>query len=160
MLLDSPLRGGKRIFNAKEVGDHHAIIPTGKSPLKCPLSADEKRIFDLVTRRLLAVLSPDAKFASSKLIVSVETEDAPLPDGIFSPLAFQAKGKICLDRGWQVIDPPPPKKERELPQLTKGQTVYNHETSVHKGQTRPLKLNEASLLGAMESAGKDLEDSN
>lgn len=158
--LDEPLRSGKRIFNAKEVGDHHAIIPTGKSPMKCHLNADEKRIFDLVARRLLAVFSPDAKFSASKLVVSVETDDAPLPSGIVSPLTFQAKGKVCLNRGWQLIDTPPPKKERELPQLTKGQTVFNHETSVHKGQTRPPKnFNEASLLGAMESAGKELKDS-
>ena len=59
---DGKLRGGKRIYNAAEVGDHHAILPTGKSPMNVDLNVDEKKNFDLVARRLLAGLSPDALF--------------------------------------------------------------------------------------------------
>lgn len=159
-LLSAPsLREDKRIYNAKEVGDHHAIIPTGKSPLRASLNPDEKRIFDMVARRLLGALSPDAKFASSLLIVSVDTGEAILPPEIVAPLYFQAKGNVCLDPGWQVIDPPPPKSENRLPKLEKNQVVYTIDTSVHEGHTRPPRqFNEASLLGAMESAGKNLQD--
>ena len=66
---------GKRIYNAAEVGDHHAILPTGKSPMNVDLNVDEKKIFDLVARRLLAALSPDALFDITTIVVDVEPKE-------------------------------------------------------------------------------------
>ena len=72
---DGKLRGGKRIYNAAEVGDHHAILPTGKSPMNVDLNVDEKKIFDLVARRLLAALSADALFDITTIVVDVEPKE-------------------------------------------------------------------------------------
>jgi DNA topoisomerase III len=160
-LLSKKLRKGKRIYNAEEVGDHHAILPTGRSPMSLNLNTDEKRIFDLVARRLLAALSPDALFDVTTLVVSVPPkEDAELPKGEKVPLRFRSRGKICVQKGWQTIDPPSSKKgDSLLPNVQKGDPAQVCATKVPEGKTRPPPhFNEASLLGAMERAGKELED--
>ena len=155
-----PLRTDKRIYNAKEVGDHHAILPTGKDPLRCRLSVDEKKIFDLVARRTLAAFSQDALFDITQLIAVVEpAEHIQLPKDLPTPLHFKAKGKVCARLGWQAVDPPSKRNDRHLPTIEEGDSapVLNSET--HEGKTSPPKHHtEASLLSAMEKAGKDLDD--
>ena len=85
-LLQRPIQPGKRVVDASEVGDHHAILPTDRAPDPGRLSADEKRIYDLVARRLLAALSADARFAVAELLIDVTPrEGAPLPDEASAP---------------------------------------------------------------------------
>ena len=159
-LLAEPIRPGKRVVNAAEVGDHHAILPTGVDPSKARLSPDEKRIFDLVARRFMAALSPDAVVASATIIVAVDANpDVDLPDQVAKPLCFRAKGRVVRVQGWRAVDPPGKSKERELPNVEEGDRVQVSKTSVHEGKTRPPRPhNDASILRGMETAGRDLED--
>jgi DNA topoisomerase-3 len=160
------LRISKRIVNAEEVGDHHAILPTGRSPMQANLNPNEKRVFDLVARRLLAALSPEAIFALTDCVVEVPpiaTEgDGRLPEDIPTPLTFRSKGRICKQIGWQAVDPPGKKrKDKELPLLTQGDATITQESSTKKGQTQPPKHhNDATILRAMETAGANLEDAD
>ena len=159
-LLDHPIRPGRRVVDASEVGDHHAILPTDKAPRPGQLSADEKRIYDLVARRLLAALSPDAIFDVTDLVVAVPPRNgAPLPDGVTPPLRFRAKGRVCVDRGWQAADPPKKRAETELPPVSEGDRAPVASTDVMPGQTRPPRAHtDASLLYKMETAGRELDD--
>ncbi len=159
-ITSAPFRKGKRIYNPKEVGDHHAILPTGKDATRCKLSIKEKQIFDLVSRRTMAVFAKDALFDLTSLIVSITPEDrGNLDKKIPFPLQFRSKGKVCLERGWQEIDPPNNKKDSLLPLLKKGDQPDTIKAQTLEGKTRPpAKYTEASLLGAMESAGKELDD--
>ena len=155
-----PLRDGKRIFNAKEVGDHHAILPTGKNALHCKLSKEEKQVFDLVARRTLAAFSDDALFDLTDLVVDVTPKEGhTIPKQIKTPLQFRSKGKVCVQIGWQEIDPPSTQKDTLLPLLNKGDTPNTVDAKTLEGKTRPPpQYTEASLLGAMEKAGRNLED--
>lgn len=154
------LRGHKRIFNSKEVGDHHAIIPTTKSPLSGRLKPEEKKVYDLVARRFLAAFSEDALFDLSQIVVDVTPKDVEsLPPSIVSPLQFRSKGKVCVQAGWQVIDPPSKHKDSLLPVLSKGTPTLTDKAKSIEGKTRaPNHYTEASLLGAMEKAGRNLDD--
>ena len=158
-LLSESLRTGKRIVNAKEVGDHHAIIPTGRSPMSCNLSPNEKRIFDLVARRLMAALNHEAIFDLTEFIVAVEPS-IKLPENLTPPLLFRSKGRICRQIGWQAVDPPSKKhKDRELPNLDEGAETSTESCEIKEGQTRPPKHhNDSSILRAMETAGATLDD--
>lgn len=160
-LEESSLRKGKRIYNAAEVGDHHAIIPTGKSPMSCSLSLDEKRIFDLVARRFIAVFSSNARFHLRDIVVSIDpSKDAERPSDIPTPYLFQSKGKVRVQIGWQAIDPPAKHNDTTLPDIQKGMIADLDNASLQEGKTRPPpSYTEASLLSAMERAGKDLDDS-
>ena len=159
-LKEEPLRKGKRIYNAAEVGDHHAILPTGKDANRCNLSNKEKQIFDLVSRRTIAVFSKDALFDLTSLVVDCTPEDREeLDQKIPLPLQFRSKGKVCVQKGWQEVDPPNNKKDSLLPVLQKGDHPDTIEAESLEGKTRPPpKHTESSLLGAMESAGKELDD--
>ena len=154
------LRGHKRIFNSKEVGDHHAIIPTTKSPLSGRLKPEEKKIYDLVARRFLAAFSEDALFDLSQIVVDVTPDNLePIPSTIKAPLQFRSKGKVCVHAGWQVIDPPSKHKDSLLPELVKGTPTLTDKANTVEGKTRaPNHYTEASLLGAMEKAGRNLDD--
>jgi DNA topoisomerase-3 len=161
-LLAQPVKPGPRVVNASEVGDHPAILPTGRTP-PAELSVDEKRVFDLVARRLLAALSDDALFDQTKLVVAVDTGDAPLPevDGkpLQRPLRFRASGRVCAQQGWRAVDPPGGAGELELPPVAKGDPATATDARAVEGQTRPPRhYNDASVLRAMETAGKALDD--
>jgi DNA topoisomerase-3 len=149
------LKTSPRIINDKEVGDHHAIIPTGKTPRVESLDQDEARIFDLVARRFLAVFFPDAIFATTR----IETDAAGH--------RFITTGRVRKVAGWQEVDPPPGQKPQEgqpeeatlLPDVQQGERPPVIKDRVHKGMTQPPKrYNEGTLLRAMELAGKELED--
>jgi len=157
-ILSAPIQPGKRVVNAAEVGDHHAILPTGTTPRSQGLSPDEKRVFDLVARRFLAALSEDALFDVSKLVVHVDP-GGPLPDDIATPLAYRAKGRVCRREGWRAVDPPKKQKEVELPPVERDDEVAAVEGRAPEGQTRPPRPhNDASLLKSMETAGRTLDD--
>lgn len=159
-LLQQPIRPGKRVVNAAEVGDHHAILPTDRAPTPGRLSVEEKRIYDLVARRLLAALSPDALFDVSALVVAVPPRPGvALPPEIKAPLHFRAKGRVCVERGWQAIDPPRKHTDSELPPVQEGDAAPVAGAETLKGRTRPPpRHNDASILQAMETAGRKLDD--
>lgn len=166
ILAAGPLRPGKRVVDATEVGDHHAIIPTGRTPDGRALSPDEKRIYDLVARRFLAALSAPALFDTAKLVVAVDpvehpadTGDPVLPELIARPLRYRAKGRVRVEAGWQAVDPPPSKREVVLPPMDRDARLPVLGAKHRASQTRPPPPhNDASILKAMETAGRDLDD--
>jgi len=159
-IRSAPIKPGKRVINAAEVGDHHAILPTGKVPSSSGLDLDHKRLFDLVARRFLAVLSEDALFDITTLIVDVAPKpEVTLPEGVPTPLKFRARGKICNREGWRAVDPPGRSQDTELPAVQQGQPATAEQVRTHRGETRPpRRFSDASLLRAMETAGRELDD--
>ncbi len=158
-LLASPrlARPGPRVVNPAEVGDHHAILPTGRTP-PSTLSPDEKRIYDLVARRLMAALSEEARFDATRLVVAV-APTADLPEEVDVPLRYRARGRVCRQEGWRAVDPPGRSREVELPALEVGDECAAADAKVAQGQTRPPRPHsDASLLASMERAGKALDD--
>ncbi len=145
-----PVTLGRRVIDDAEVSDHHAIIPTGVDPRRRTLEDDEKKVFDLVARRFLAVFHPDAVF-------SIAIVDTTLGGELFA-----ARGRVRLEAGWQLIDPPRSKrkdKELQLPSVHRGDTPALLSSRLHEGRTKaPNRYTEATLLGAMERAGEGLED--
>ena len=160
-----PLKKTKRVFDSSKVTDHHAIIPTGVIPQN--LSDAEQKVFDLVARRFIGVFLPDCKFSTTTVLGEV--------DGI----EFKVTGKEILDPGWRVVrekdhgdgspDPssqsesdqenrPRDPEERTLPTFVKGESGEHTPTLTEKMTTPPPYYNEASLLRAMETAGKFVED--
>ncbi|UCS92020.1 DNA topoisomerase 3 [Echinicola marina] len=152
-LLGKKIRKSPKVFNDKKVTDHHAIIPTGEQK---PLPNAEQKIYDIIVRRFIAVFYPDCKVAKTSVSAAVET------------VTFQAKGKEILEEGWRVLFPKESKKNKEdddkedeegiLPSFDKGEHGP-HEPSFTEKTTKPPKhYTEASLLRAMETAGKQVED--
>ncbi|MBR3399331.1 MAG: DNA topoisomerase III, partial [Prevotella sp.] len=153
-----PLKKSKRVFDTSKVTDHHAIIPTGVPPHN--LTDAEQHVFDLVARRFIAVFYPDCKFATTTVLGKVED------------IEFKVTGKVILDPGWRVVMPAPTPSQKEgdtsndgtkeeegqLPLFTKGESGPHTPTLTEKMTTPPKHYTEASLLRAMETAGKFVED--
>lgn len=167
-----PLLKSKRVFDGSKVTDHHAIIPTGIPPQG--LTDAEKNVYDLIARRFIAAFYPDCKFSTTTVIGEV--------DGI----EFKVTGKEILDQGWRVVFATPnaakekgiteeqaagngdasakdssavePVSEVTLPSFTKGETGPHTPTLTEKQTTPPKHYTEASLLRAMETAGKLVDD--
>lgn len=160
ILASGPINPGKRVINAAEVGDHHAILPTDRVPNSHGLSPDEKRVYDLVARRFLAALSENALFDVAKLVLQIPPkEGVSLPDGVRAPLSFRARGRMCVQAGWQAVDPPKKRADTELPLLKDGDPVLCASAEHKAGQTKPPQHhNDASILKAMEGAGRSLDD--
>jgi len=157
-LEGKPISKSKQIFDDKKITDHHAIIPTGIAP--SGITPDEQRIYDLICRRFIAVFYPECKISNTTVLGKVDA------------LEFKATGKQILDKGWRVIyddlkaenkEAGAKKKEGEsedkiLPIFEKGESGP-HQPLIHKGKTSPPKYyTEATLLRAMESAGKLVEN--
>jgi DNA topoisomerase-3 len=156
-----PLKKTKRVFDTSKVTDHHAIIPTGVIPQN--LSDAEQKVFDLVARRFIGVFLDDCKFSTTTVLGEV--------DGI----EFKVTGKEILEPGWRVVRGEKPEakgersdegeeekkqddEERTLPTFEKGESGEHIPTLTEKMTTPPPYYNEASLLRAMETAGKFVED--
>ncbi len=150
-----PLKKSKRVFDTSKVTDHHAIIPTGVIPQN--LSDAERKVFDLVARRFIGVFLDDCKFSTTTVLGEV--------DGI----EFKVTGKEILEPGWRVVrekakteaddeEKKPDDEERTLPTFVKGESGNHTPTLTEKMTTPPPYYNEASLLRAMETAGKFVED--
>ena len=167
-----PLPKSKRVFDGSKVTDHHAIIPTGIPPQG--LTDAEKNVYDLIARRFIAAFYPDCKFSTTTVIGEV--------DGI----EFKVTGKEILNQGWRVVFATPnaakekgitdeqsdgngdtsakdssavePVSEVTLPSFTKGETGPHTPTLTEKQTTPPKHYTEASLLRAMETAGKLVDD--
>lgn len=154
-----PLRGeklhkSKKVFDSSKVTDHHAIIPTGVPPRA--LTDVQRRVYDLIARRFIAVFYPDCRFATT----TVDGEAADVP--------FRATGKVILDEGWRAVfrrDPAKDKntpqradEERTLPDFTKGESGPHTPTLTAKETTPPKPFTEATLLRAMETAGRTVDN--
>jgi DNA topoisomerase-3 len=149
-------RPDRRVVDPAEVGDHHAILPTDRSPASLGLHVEEKRVYDLVVRRFLAALSPDALFDRTTLVVAVGGIDVP---ELEDPARFRARGRMTIQEGWRLVDPPGPSKDVDLPAVQQGQSANLPSAEVVEGTTRaPRPHDDASLLYAMETAGKELDD--
>jgi DNA topoisomerase-3 len=139
----------KRIIDDAKVTDHHAIIPTGMKPQR--LGASEQLVYDAITTQFIAAFYP----VCVKNITTV--------DGICNQVKFQAKGTQVIEPGWTVLfakKTPSPKGagDQPLPLFTQDETG-DHEPYLHEGKTKPPShFTENSLLGAMEAAGKFVED--
>ena len=159
-----PLKKSKRVFDTSKVTDHHAIIPTGVIPTN--LSDAERKVFDLVARRFIAVFLPDCKFSTTTVLGEVvsDSEEA---------IEFKVTGKEILDPGWRVVrevrseevksgeddeKKQADDEERTLPTFVKGESGDHKPTLTEKWTTPPPYYTEASLLRAMETAGKFVED--
>lgn len=142
------LKFSKRIINNSKITDHHAIIPTDKNPENISLSPQEKHIYQLIVKRFIAVFYDDYKFKTTKVIIDVLGE------------SFVSKGKIISDLGWKKLyQKMSDQDEESLPNLKKGDLVHVHETEVQSKQTSPPKpYTEATLLSAMENAGRFVEE--
>jgi DNA topoisomerase III len=148
-----------RVVNDAKVDDHHAIIPTDIPHDVRSFSPDERRIFDLIARRFLAVFHPPARYARTTIVTEVENE------------RFRTRGKVTLEAGWRGVygveaDAPQAQKqdedaegEGELPELQQGQEVTCVEVESEAKETKPPpRYTEATLLSAMETAGKLVDD--
>ena len=164
-LSGKPLPKSKRVFDSSKVTDHHAIIPTGIPPKG--LTDVEHNVYDLIARRFIAAFYPDCKFATTTVLGKVDE------------IEFKVSGKEILDKGWRVVmgaptTEPLPKggetgqrdtlgKDAQegtsyLPTFVKGESGTHTPTLTEKQTTPPKHYTEASLLRAMETAGKLVED--
>lgn len=146
-LTDAKL--SKRSVNAKKVTDHHAILPTGEKPYQ--LSPDRQAIYDLVVGRMLEAFHQDCIKEITKIVVE-------------SGSKFAASGTVINTPGWRSVfnEPDEEKKDEEnasLPKVVQGESLPVINKAILEKQTKPKPLyNEASLLKALETAGKEIED--
>jgi DNA topoisomerase-3 len=186
-LLANPPRPGRRVIDDTKVHDHHAIIPTAKRANPGGLDRDEGRIFDLIARRFLGVFFPDAEFAVTEAWIRVgvasgappavaparadkpdrpdadQPDDTPLIDALPPPPdRFLARGRIRVAAGWQAVAGLDTDRADDsaalLPKLVEGQPLDGKFAPVAKQTKPPHRYSEATLLGAMESAGKVIDD--
>jgi len=151
-LLEKPIPKSKTVFDDKKVTDHHAIIPTGVVP--SGITPAEQHIYDLVSKRFIAVFYPECKVSNTTVLGKVEK------------LEFKATGKQIIDPGWRLVyadesiskDSKENPEERLMPVFTEGEKGP-HAPIIHQGKTSPPKYyTEATLLRAMETAGRNVED--
>lgn len=150
-LAGTALLKSKKVFDNSKVTDHHAIIPTGQHPQN--LTDMERRVFDLIARRFIAVFYPDCKFATTTVLGEVES------------IEFKVTGKQILEPGWRVIFGTPSAQSQEekeekgeeenvLPAFVKGESGPHVPDLYEKWTQPPRPYTEATLLRAMETAGK------
>lgn len=153
-----PLKKDKKVFDTSKVTDHHAIIPTGVPAQG--LSDAEQHVFDLIARRFIGAFYPECKFSTTTVL------------GKAGEVEFKVTGKEILDPGWRVVqyvsssqqqssdedDKEKKDEERTLPTFVKGESGPHTPTLTEKMTTPPPYYTEATLLRAMETAGKFVED--
>ena len=157
--LLQPLRGkklpkSKKVFDSSKVTDHHAIIPTGVQPQN--LSDMEQKVFDLVARRFIAAFYPDSKISTTTVLGKVENVE------------FKTQGKQILEQGWRAVfaadksqqteEEKEGEQEKTLPAFEKGESGPHTPSLAEKWTQPPKPYTEATLLRAMETAGKFVED--
>ena len=148
------LRKDKKFFDNSKVTDHHAIIPTGQPTIG--LSETEKKVFDLIARRFIGIFYPDCLFETTTVT------------GEVGDIAFRATGKHITDPAWKVLwgnqansegnTQDKTSEEKLLPEFTKGESGPHTPDLAEKQTTPPKPYTEATLLRAMETAGKMVED--
>jgi DNA topoisomerase-3 len=154
-----------RVVNDEKVTDHHAIIPTRSEHKLEKMGSDDRRIYDMVARRFLAVFHPEAVFENTRVETTVGAGEKQ--DGGH---VFRTHGKLLLVPGWrgvydEVASDSAPKGEddegvdQQLPRLEDGETVQTIKIAGERKETKPpRRYSDASLLGAMETAGKLVDD--
>lgn len=150
-LEEKPLPKSTKVFDNKKVTDHHAIIPTGVYPQG--LTDIEKKVYNLVATHFIAIFYPECKFRTT----TVQAESAGVK--------FKATGKVITEQGWRVIFAQEPRddkekedKEKILPPFVKGESGTHTPGLAEKWTTPPKPYTEATLLRAMETAGKFVEN--
>lgn len=147
ILSGGKIRKSPKVFNDKKITDHHAIIPTGV--FTYDMTPDEKRVYDLVAKRFIAVFYPDCEIANTTVMARVGEEE------------FKATGKQIIDPAWRVVFGSASDKQSDenvLPVYEKGEHGP-HTPEIQEKETQPPKYyTEADLLRAMETAGKQVED--
>lgn len=180
-LMGKPFRKSKKVFNDKKVTDHHAIIPTGVAP--SGITPDEQKIYRIITLRFISVFYPDCIVSNTTVLGKVDAlvnNEAASPEN--NTIEFKATGKQILDPGWRVVYDGP-KKETAPQEAAPQESAENpksadkkdpeddimpsfeqgekgpHEPEIQEKETRPPKyFTEATLLRAMETAGKNVEE--
>lgn len=147
-LLGKKLPKSKKVFDDTKVTDHHAIIPTGVRPNN--LSENERKVYDLVARRFIAAFYPDCQISTTTVL------------GKVGKVEFKVTGKQILEPGWRVVfgaeqkdpDAEPSEEEGILPEFIKGERGPHEPILGEKWTQAPKPYTEATLLRAMETAGK------
>ncbi len=150
LLLSKPIKKSKRVFNDKKVTDHHAIIPTG---VNGNLSGDFYKVYDAIVRRFLANFYPECEVANTTVNAEINA------------LKFTTKGKEILSEGWRVLYPKQKSNKQDndrdnvkiLPAFTEGESGPHNPKLIEKQTKPPQYYTEATLLRAMETAGKTVE---
>lgn len=174
--ISPKLQKSKRVFDTSKVTDHHAIIPTGQTP--SGLTDNEQHVYDLIARRFIAAFYPDCKFATTTVVGVVKedkTADEPGKEHENKGIEFKATGKEIIDAGWRIVftkaeqseddhsdnaDNPTATQHQQdseeavLPPFTRGESGPHKPTLTEKQTQPPKYYTEASLLRAMETAGK------
>ena len=142
----------KRFYDNSKISDHHAIVPTDKAANLSRLSVDEKKLYDMIARRLIAAHYPFYEYESAKVITRAEGHD------------FKSTGAMPLREGWRALyrdDKPEKGEDREppLPRLEAGDARRVERATVKASKTKPpAPHTDASILNLMENAGRDIED--
>lgn len=152
-VLAKPIPKTKKVFDNAKVTDHHAIIPTGQSP--SGLEGDEKKMFHLVALRFIAAFYPDCVFENTVV------------EGHAGDYAFKTTGKVIIEQGWRVLYPSKADRDsnsedadddRTLPVFSKGESGKHVPSLVKKTSQPPKYYTEGTLLRAMETAGRNIDD--
>ena len=150
-LRGRPLRKRTKVFDDKKITDHHAIIPTGVA-MRSDLSGDERAVYDLVARRFIGVFYPDLIFDQTTVV------------GCAGGVDFRVVGRHIVDEGWRSVVGAEPKAKGEetepetLPEMVEGERGEHEPALSEKVTTPPKPYTEATLLRAMETAGRLVED--
>ena len=171
-----PLPKSKKVFDSSKVTDHHAIIPTGIVPQN--LTDLQRKVYDLIARRFIAVFYPDCQFAQTTVLGEIGgPEDGAADQEAKESVEFKVTGRTILDPGWRIIYAKDPHDDDDtaeassggaggaaassdevLPEFKKGESGPHTPTLTEKMTTPPKHYTEATLLRAMETAGKLVED--
>lgn len=147
-LRGRPLKKSKRVFDSSKVTDHHAIIPTGVAAHN--LTDMEKHVYDLIARRFISAFYPECKFATTTIIGKVEKVE------------FKTTGKTIIEEGWRKVYGKDiavnEEEEKKLPPFNEGESGEHIPSFAEKWTTPPKYYTEATLLRAMETAGKFVEN--
>ena len=150
-LLGKKIRKSSKVFNDKKVTDHHAIIPTG---VQINLQYNQQQVYDIITKRFIAVFYEDCKVSNTSVIGKAAT------------VTFKTTGKEILEKGWRIVfdtsttfnNQKPPKETGILPTFIKGEKGPHIPSFLEKETKPPKQFSEATLLRAMETAGKQVDD--
>ena len=158
-LRGAQLRKSKKVFDSSKVTDHHAIIPTGVAAQN--LTDTERNVYDLVARRFISAFYPDCRFATTTV------------EGMAADVPFRTTGRTVLEPGWRAVPPSAALKpaaeaddeenrseaeERTLPEFRKGESGPHEPDLAQKMTQAPKPYTEATLLRAMETAGRTVEN--
>lgn len=146
-LLQKPIKKSKKVFNDNKVTDHHAIIPTGINASN--INGNEAHIYDLIARRFIAAFHPECKVSNTSVLAKVDK------------YAFKANGKQILNQGWRIVyqsQQSAAKEDKTLPHFEKDESGPHSPSISNKKTSPPKPFTEATLLRAMETAGKEVED--